>query len=506
MHRGCFVWMPTPPLRGRRKPRLGPARVCVSLPILAGPGGRASRARSGAPHFSFARCRVSFISRPLPGWGCPCFGSLLSCLLFCFLIFSIPCCASRASGFLWFAALGALGLGAVCSLLLRPSAFPYFLFLSPSASQLSLAFRGIRPWLPWAVARCAPPPNFCCPSPISLSPSAPPLSLAFLGFWPRRWVAAPPPIFVFFFLFFPALIVLPSLVLARFRWLPRPPPRGAYFAGVVNLLRVFPSSPRAFFFWGPVGHLSAAVAACPTPSAMVCVSQVSSPCRSFHLLLSPISCYCAPVGRLLLLVAACCCPHSPSLSFLAACSPFSSVLVVARGCRRPATHFTLFSLRLAVACTSLGNSLEVVAACCWRLVSPALVCVSRVMSVCRSFLSPLSFCCAPVGRPLLVVTACCCPPPPFHGLSFAAACFPFSCLFVFARGCRRMLPPHPPSWFVCCPLCCLVYCGAMVLPVALCCSWCGVWCRVVPHLVVLRVWRCCALCGLCWAALLFLVW
>ena len=39
MHRGCFVWTPTPPLSGRRTPRPGPARVCVRA--LLGRVGRA---------------------------------------------------------------------------------------------------------------------------------------------------------------------------------------------------------------------------------------------------------------------------------------------------------------------------------------------------------------------------------------------------------------------------------------------------------------------------------
>ena len=40
MHRGCFVWTPTPPLAGRRTPRLGP--VCVCVCVLSWPG-RADR-------------------------------------------------------------------------------------------------------------------------------------------------------------------------------------------------------------------------------------------------------------------------------------------------------------------------------------------------------------------------------------------------------------------------------------------------------------------------------
>ena len=50
VHRGCVVWTPTSPLAGRRTPCLGPVRVCVCSSVLAGSGGPASRARSGAPH------------------------------------------------------------------------------------------------------------------------------------------------------------------------------------------------------------------------------------------------------------------------------------------------------------------------------------------------------------------------------------------------------------------------------------------------------------------------
>ena len=53
MHRGRFVWTLTPPLSGRRKPRPGPARVCVCVPCLAGSGEPASWARSSAPHHLF---------------------------------------------------------------------------------------------------------------------------------------------------------------------------------------------------------------------------------------------------------------------------------------------------------------------------------------------------------------------------------------------------------------------------------------------------------------------
>ena len=128
MHRGCFMWTPTPPLSRRRMPRPGPVRVCVCVLCLVGSGGRASRARSGAPHL--------FLWHPCP---CSLFGPL------------------RAS----------VAPFAVC-----------FFFFSLSAPPLSPAFRVLRPGVPWSLASCSrPPPLFLF---LSFFFSAPPPGFFFL--------------------------------------------------------------------------------------------------------------------------------------------------------------------------------------------------------------------------------------------------------------------------------------------------------------------------------------
>ena len=78
MHRGCFVWTPTPPLAGWRTPRPGPARVCVCLLFLAGSGRPTSRARSGAP--------LLFL---WPLWLSALLGRSVPCVFF-FFFFSFP--------------------------------------------------------------------------------------------------------------------------------------------------------------------------------------------------------------------------------------------------------------------------------------------------------------------------------------------------------------------------------------------------------------------------------
>ena len=205
MHRGCFVWTPTPPLAGRRTPRPGPVRVCVCVLFLAGSGGPASRARSGAPHlflwplclsallgplragvalfslaavavprwlfFSASRClaRPSFGSVVWPlaalWWLLPrppplCVSRVSSLLLvalvfffFFFLLLLLSACAPVVSGFLWFPALGCPGPRRLRCL-----------FCWPSASRLSVRlslFRAFR--LAFGCSRVVaapPPPSF----------------------------------------------------------------------------------------------------------------------------------------------------------------------------------------------------------------------------------------------------------------------------------------------------------------------------------------------------------
>ena len=196
MHRGCFVWTPTPPLAGRRTPRPGPVRVCVCLLFLAGSGGPASRARSGAPHlflwplcrsalfgplragvaplsfaavavprwlfFSASRClaRASFVSPawPLaaPWWLLPpplCLAVFVApaCGLGVFF-FLLPLCAPVVSGFLWFSAPGAPGLGAcvVC-----------FVGLPLHGSPCACPSFVLSAWLLAAPAWLLPPPPLC---------------------------------------------------------------------------------------------------------------------------------------------------------------------------------------------------------------------------------------------------------------------------------------------------------------------------------------------------------
>ena len=109
LHWGCFVWTLTPLLAGRRTPRLGTARVCVRVLCLAGSGGPASWACSGAPH-----------------------------------LFLWPLCPSSLFGVLRaFVAL-----------------FAVFFFSSLCAPSL---FRVLRPGVPWALASCSPPPFYFRP-------------------------------------------------------------------------------------------------------------------------------------------------------------------------------------------------------------------------------------------------------------------------------------------------------------------------------------------------------
>ena len=152
MHRGCFVWTPTPPLAGRRTPRPGPVRVCVcSPPGRVGRAGLPGAFWCASP-FPFAAWSFCFAGPP-PGWGCPLCGSLVSSappppfFFFLLSLFRAP----LVSFFLWFPAPGALGLGALF-VFSPPSRLVFFFSLAP---PLSPAFFGFRPGVPWALALCA---------------------------------------------------------------------------------------------------------------------------------------------------------------------------------------------------------------------------------------------------------------------------------------------------------------------------------------------------------------
>ena len=123
------MWTLTPPLSGRRTPRPCPARMCVCMPLLAGSGRPASRARFRAPLLLLWPVLVrSLFAEPPPGWGSPVCGC---CCVFS-VFFSFPFVRHRClwhSFFFW--AQCALGLG----VLLSPAPFlpqpPSSFFSSP---------------------------------------------------------------------------------------------------------------------------------------------------------------------------------------------------------------------------------------------------------------------------------------------------------------------------------------------------------------------------------------
>ena len=166
MHRGCFVWTPTPPLSGRRTPRPGSARVCMCVPCLAGSVGPASWARFGLPHLSFGRswCALCLFG---PLWaGVAPFVVAVGFFLFFLFLFPFspslrPCCV-----------LLCVFSGPGCPGPWRPVSPPPFFFPLPGVSGVSC--------FPVALGLCAPPPPFF-----------------FLGYLLFLF-----PFFLFFFLFF----------------------------------------------------------------------------------------------------------------------------------------------------------------------------------------------------------------------------------------------------------------------------------------------------------------
>ena len=167
-------------------PRPGPVRVCVRPLLLAGLDGSASRARFGAPHFSFGRFVLLPCSAPY-GLGLPllCFSFVLrSCLVFFFFSLLVAC-APAVSGFLRSPSRGALGFGALVFFCPPPRPRPaYFVFFFLSLLQRSFLF----------------PVFFFLFLSLSLSPGPPPtpflccvfLFLFFSGFfWGGGWGGFP---------------------------------------------------------------------------------------------------------------------------------------------------------------------------------------------------------------------------------------------------------------------------------------------------------------------------
>ena len=186
MHRGCFVWTPTPPLSGRRTPG---SRACVRVrAFLARSGGPASWARSGAPHLSS---------------GCS----------WCALYLFGPLRAGVAPfvvvvGFLFFS---------------------FFLSLSRPlvAPLLCPALRVFRPQVPWALASCPPPFFLFCPPPRIVSPLSPALRV-FQPRVPSALASCPPPSPPL-----PPPLLSLAFPASRLPWASAPPP--FFFAGCAVL-------------------------------------------------------------------------------------------------------------------------------------------------------------------------------------------------------------------------------------------------------------------------------
>ena len=138
------MWTPTPPLLGRRTPRLGLARVCVRAPLgRVGRAGLLGAFWCASPSPVAALCALLVCSAP-SGLGLPC---------------------------LWL--------------------FSVFCLVVP---PLSLSFRVLQPGLPLALASCGPPapplPSFL----FVLFPSPPPA----LSFFPSCFLFVCCPFFLFF--------------------------------------------------------------------------------------------------------------------------------------------------------------------------------------------------------------------------------------------------------------------------------------------------------------------
>ena len=233
MHRGCFVWTPTPPLAGPRTPRPGPVPVCVFSSFLAGFGGPASQARSGAPQlFLWPLCLSGLLGplfagvAPFCSFGCLCF-FLLRCSL---------CAPPLSLAFSGFRPRLPWALALCFSFHPRAPSCVFFLFslVVRCAPLLSLAFSGFRPRVPWALALCV----VCFIGPPLLG-SACALAAFLFPAWPFAapwWFLPPPPLAVIvaaarcsvFFLSFFLLycVALACLLGARRRFSPSaaPPP------------------------------------------------------------------------------------------------------------------------------------------------------------------------------------------------------------------------------------------------------------------------------------------
>ena len=500
------------------------SRACVCVRALLGRVGRAGLPGAFWCASPFPVAALSFcFARPPPGWGCPFLCPVFFFFFFFFLFFSFffpSFCAPVVSGFLWFPAPGALGLGAVCCLLVG------LLLLRSSCALASFVF----PAWPLAVSRSLlPPPP---PHPPLCFPSAPFVSRGF-----RRCCLVPG--FFFFSLVVRPLLpwlslvsgpgcpgpwrcLLFALLASRFSarralspLLCSPPGRWRFPGGCcppppLSCLVVFVAGPRClvflFFFFFSVSFLRprclrlslVSGPGCPGPRRCVLFALLASRFSALRAL-SPLLCF--PPGRWPFPGG--CCPPPP---------PF-----VSRGFRRRPSvpcfsflFFFFFSVSfLRPRCLRL--SLVSGPGCPGPRRCVLFALLASRFSALRA-LSPLL--CFPPGR--WPFPGGCCPPPPPPSVS---------------RGFRRRRS-------VLCAVCCAVLCvpgcgaaprcGALCRPVLCCCVLCCfvalvlVPLPVVPRPVVLPVvlgpcalrrcvLRCspalCALCCVCcvvacWCALL----
>ena len=443
MHQGCFVWTLTPPLAGQRTPRPGPVHVCVCSSILAGSGGPASQAWSGAPHLFLWLLCLSALLGPLRARFALvlvlCFPAVsFFAFFFPFLRCFFPC-APFVSCFLWFPAPYALGLGALCCL-----------FCWPRASWLSVRSRFLRVAWPLAALQWLPPPP---PSPWLLLPFLVALRLFFFPL-----VCAP--LFLAFCVFRPRVPRALALVCVC-------------FARLSVLCVVFFSAPR-FFLRSRLFCVPWLAAGCCPPPPLLCLAVFVVFARCLGFFFSPLV---RPRCLRLPLVSGPGCP-----------GPWRWVLFVCLSLPLPGSPCAL---------ASFVSPAWPWAAPSWLLpppppspfVSPRF---RRSCSVPWFFLLPL---CAPVVSGFLWFLA-----PGALGLGAVRCllCWPSaSPLYVRSRlvGCSLVVaaPPPPP------PLCLAVFVAA-----ARCCVPCAVLCCVSLGAVLRRAAarcaaRCCAL--VCFVAL-----
>ena len=516
MHRGSFLWTPTPPLADRRTPRPGPVRVCVCLLLLAGSGGPASRARSGAPHLFLWPLLLSALLGPLRAGVAP--------ILVLFFPLSVAVLRapplSLAFFDFWPRVPWALALCVVCLVglaLLGPPCTPAP-FVLP-AWLLLVAW-----WLP-------PPPPLLCLAVFPLPPLRS-LCFSFPCSRPRclsRSVVSGPGCFGpwrcalrFFFPLVPRLSVrspffFPAWPLAAPWCLVPPPP--SFVSGWFSRCRLVPPpfffsfpacAPLVFgFLWfpapGALGLGAVFCLLCGPPASCLFVRSLPFLCLGWPLVAPwwllpppPPATWCS-----VLFFFALCAPVVSSLPLLPA--PAALGLGAARCllCWPPTSRLSVRSRLFRASCLAVGCFLVVAAPppllCLAVFVASARCCVPCVVLCCVSRVAVLrcaaarcvTQCCAVVCCVVLLLSvgavAGRAVPSGAHRRP-GALCFAALCSAVFPRAvCVLSLRGG-----VCCcsPLC-----------FVLCVSWGAVLCVPCP----LRSVRCCAL--LCWCACIVLfVW